>query len=173
MRAEEFVEFLAASMPSRQSLEEYGLDQEEILDVQSTFKAERLLPPEAGMEPSGPEIERLLRYFDCSRVQVGLIQFFRTGVDRPDGLSFARLEGDILVVRLDGTVWAYEAERPRCPCAVDSARFLDALGTFLRIRREKSVWAGRVLEAARACARAAGGSAYQPFYEELCGFLHR
>jgi hypothetical protein len=174
MRAEEFVQRLQAVMPSRECLQDYGLDEDEIEDVQSTFIAVRRNVGQAKEALSSSEIERLFELFDCTQVEIGLIRFGNRPTNHDNGICFAECEADLLVLNHDGRIVLYDHDHGAdegLPCAVNASYFLDALAEFLTIRHDKQIWKGRVLEAASKCAHVAGGTEYQKFYELLCAFL--
>jgi hypothetical protein len=174
MRAEEFVQRLQAAMPSRESLQEYGLTEDEIDDVQSTFIAVRRNAGQAKEALSSSELERMFELFDCSRIEIGLIRFYNLPTIHERGICFAECEADSLVLNHSGKIVLYEHDHGSdegLPCAVNASCFLDALAEFLSIRRDKQIWNARVLDAASKCAHAAGGTDYQKFYVLLCSFL--
>ncbi len=160
-------------MPSSEQLNEYGLDESEISDIQKTFKSvERNLSDSDSGARS--EIERLILRNDCSTVEVGLLRFLSYPKEHPQGAVVAVCENDPIVVRGDGTVAMYDHGNPdlkAMDCGADSERFLDALAAFIDIRRNKLQWKGRVTAAAEVCSQLAGGPAYLDFFRLLCGFL--
>lgn len=171
MNAEEFLQQVEKAMPERSILEEYGLEADEIADIQATFIAQRRSPSST---TARSEVERLVAEFDCSRLEIGLVRFSEELTAFADGRCFGACEADPLVVRPDGSIALYDHAQPASMlhvCANDAERFLDGLATFVRIRGEKSTWVGRVEEAAKAYAHSAGGSKYKDFFRSLCAFL--
>jgi|GEM_PF-5632766 len=159
-------------MPSRTELEEYGLDDDEIADIQASFEA----VPRVGVHGTnaqGHEIESLLRDYDCSRVEVGPVRLLPSTIEHPEGVVFGHCEADPLVMSDDGSIDLFDhasGERSLA-CARTSERFLDALAAFLRIQAARDDWRGRPAAAAAQCAAAAGGDTYRAFYGILTGFL--
>ncbi len=171
MNAETFLKCLQDVIPSRESLEDYGLENDEIEEIQATFLAPAKKSPE---EEQGDEVQRMLANFDCSRIEIGLIRFQDKVRSHLYGTMFAFCEADPLVIRKDGSIAMYDHANPdsmQLECAVNSERFLDALAKFIDIRSKKSNWKGRTVEAAELCANTAGGSQYCEFFRQLCGFL--
>lgn len=171
MNAENFLKHLLDAMPRRDSLEEYGLENDEIDEIQATFMA---IIRKSAREERGGEIQRMIAKFDCSRIEIGLIRFRDKPRSHSKGMMFAFCEADLLVEHGDGSIAMYDHANPDClqmECAVNSERFFDALAQFIDIRSNKSAWKGRVLEAAELCADAAGGSQYREFFRLLCGFV--
>ena len=171
MNAETFLQCLQDVMPGREALEDYGLENDEIEDIQATFLASARKSYE---KEQGDEIQRMLAIFDCSRIEVGLIRFQDKVRSHLYGTMFAFCEADPLVIRADGSIAMYDHSNPdsmQLKCAVSSERFLDALARFVDIRSKKLNWKGRTIEAAELCANTAGGSEYCDFFRLLCGFL--
>ncbi len=169
MTAEEFVRRLAKAMPDRLALTAYGLEDDEIATTQAVFRAQRR-PSRA---PAGAsELARLVVEFDCSHVEVGLVRFGARLERRPFGVIVAFCEAEPVVVAPDGRIVLHDHARPKSElmrCAVDSEHFLDALGVFVDMTRDKAVWNGRFQEAVATCGRAAGGAEYDDFFRMLCG----
>lgn len=173
MNAEDFVARLRDAMPSQESLADYGLDDEEIDAIQLTFIAKPRDQVQSTQE-SNHEIQRLIRDFDCSTVEIGLVRFCNEFAHLQSGERFAFCEADSVLLRKDGAVALYAHSAPDSlllECAADSERFLDALAEFVEVQKKKRDWEGRVQEAAIRCATAAGGEKYLDFYRLLCAFL--
>ena len=173
MKADAFVRHLQRAKPDRATLEEYGLDEEEIEEIESTFTASRRLPHAEGVLS---EAVRMVVEFDCAKLEVGPICF--NGEPRPlaKGVCFAVCEADPLMVVDSGAVVLCDHEEPervQLACAADAERFLDALARFVTVRQDRERWMGKVEEASALCAEAAGGASYSDFYRMLCAFLHR
>ncbi|WP_254512204.1 hypothetical protein [Anatilimnocola floriformis] len=173
MDADEFVTRLRAAMPSGEELEEYGLDEEEIRDIQATFIVKKNDTGQAWK--GGCEVERLIREYDCSQLEIGGLRFAGVASEYPTG---GQILGDFdnnpLVLNAAGEVIVCERVAPASvfmKCAVDCDRFLDALANFVCIRKDKSNWKGRATEAATRCAQLAGGNDCLKFYQVLCGFI--
>lgn len=158
-------------MPSSDTLEEYGLDEGEIEEIQATFVGERRA---LTTSEEHSEVERLITEFDCSRVEVGLVRFLDAPRDHSQGVQFAYCEADFIFLKENGSVVLVDGrmtESNGIKCATDFQRFLDGLGAFVEIRANKSNWKKRSGEAASLCAEAAGGSENLEFYRMLCSFL--
>jgi hypothetical protein len=167
----DFVNKLSDAMPSVEELDEYGMDESEIEDIRRTFFARKRDKP---IDLSGlPEssLTRLVRDYDCSTLEIGLVRFRETAKMLEHGWCFADCEAEEVVVTRDGTILLVDAGHPRLKCARDGTGFLNGLGEFIDLRRRKVEWKSRVSEAARKCAVAAGGDEYVEFFEMLCSFL--
>lgn len=171
MNAETFIKSIENVKPSRESLEDYGLEDEEIEEILATFMAPA---KKISKEEQNDEIQRMLTSFDCSKIEIGLIRFQDEVRAHSYGKMFAFCEADPLVIRADGSIAMYDHANPDpvpLECAGNSEKFLDALAKFIDIRSKKSNWKGRTVEAAELCAKAAGGSQYCDFFRQLCSFL--
>lgn len=172
MHSSDFLKVLHEAMPAHAELEEYGLDPEEIDEVQASFRS---APSKSsiGVATAKSELERMILEYDCSTVEVGLIRFLPAPHPCRQGVQIAYCEADPIIVDASGLVTMHDHGDPQksIECAADSERFLDALSVFIALRREKSQWKGRVEEAAGLCAAKAGGSSYMPFFRLLCGYL--
>lgn len=178
MKANEFVEVLRKAMPTRESLEEYGIDDDNIHYIQATFLAvQRIASIEERAEAkshSNP-VSQLISEYDCSNVEVGLLRFASAILPHKNGSQIAVCEADPVVLENDASINLYDhsTNEVSLRCAVDASHFLDALGRFVEIRGDKLKWLGNVEEAGRQCADLAGGPEYEPFYRMLCAFLAR
>jgi len=173
MHATEFLEIVHRAMPTREELESFGLDDDEIVEVQRTFTSKARLPSN-NRRIAKDEVEKMILENDCSSVEIGAVQFLNEPASHAHGTVVALCEADRLVVRQDGSVVVYDhadPERIQMECAVDSEHLLDGLAAFVEIRRNRSKWRGRTQEAAAVCANKAGGAAYTDFFASLCGFL--
>lgn len=172
MNGNEFVEALKNAMPARDELLRFGLSDDEINGVQNTFRAS-VRADSSSVDGASSELERLVTEFDCSTVEVGLLQFLALPKSHRMGTQVASVESDALVVRADGSVLMSDSSTSEVllDCARNSEAFLDALSAFIKIRRDKQSWMGRANEAAMVCASAAGGSKYLKFYQVMFGFL--
>ena len=155
-------------MPQRHVLADYGLNDDEIADIQATFVARRR---SASADPAASEAERMIVEFDCSRVEIGLVRLHGEITGHPEGLVFASCEADPLVVRADGCIAMLDhavGQKIALLCAADSERFLDAMTVYVDHRAAKDTDRCRT-DAAEECAKAAGGAQYRDFYRLLCG----
>lgn len=171
MNAQTFLRLVERTMPSRTSLEEYGLDDEEIEEIRSTFLAPKRGPSD---KADLSAVERMVVEFDCSKLELGLVRFNDRLIPLPWGTCFGYCEADPLVLTEDGTVALCDHARPDLApqlCAENADLFLDAMATFVSLRSEKAEWMGKVDQAAVKCATAAGGRKYVDFFRSLCSFL--
>jgi hypothetical protein len=172
MDADTFLSCLNDAMPTRESLRDYGLDDEEIEGIRAVFSAPAR---NNAREGQSSELERLVAQFDCSRLEVGLVNFLGEIEFHLHGRIFAYCEADPLVVRENGVVAMYDHADPcsmQTECSSDSEKFLDALCEFIQIRTHKSSWKGRLQDASESCANAAGGVRYKQFYDILCSSMN-
>lgn len=171
MNAQAFLRHVEHALPSRTSLEDYGLDDEEIEEIRSTFLAPKRGPSDKrNLSP----LERMVVEFDCSKLELGLVRFSDRLISLPLGTCFGYCEADPLVLTEDGSVALCDHERPDLVhqlCAENADRFLDAMATFVSLRSEKAAWMGKVDQAADKCATAAGGRKYMDFFCSLCAFF--
>lgn len=172
MNSSDFLNALSEAMPTNDELKEYGLNSEEIDGVQASFRfiARNLLNEKIAV---GSELERMIVEYDCSTVEVGLIRFLPRPQMHHNGVQVAYCEADPIIVNASGVVTMHSHDDPDASilCAADSQSFLDALSVFIKMRREKSHWKGRVEEAANLCSMKAGGGNSIPFFLMLCGYL--
>ncbi len=170
MSGEQFVAHLRRAMPNRETLEEYGLDADEVADIQATFVAPARTS--SGFI-AGNEINQMMADFDCSKVEVGLVRFLEQGEGHSLGRVFAMCEADRLILRPDGAIvmLPHGGTGGEIPCAVSPAQFLNAIATFVDMRTDKSAWKGKTDIAAERCAAAAGVPSDSDFYRLLCGFF--
>lgn len=147
-------------MPDRSTLISHGLDDQEVLEIQSTFLAAKRGGTVAPRNVS--EIERMIIEFDCSTLEVGLVRFNERLEVGALGKCFAYCEADALVITEDGRVGLVDHAAPQRVhqfCAASSEQFLDALA--LVVTREKGQSNTEMLAH---CANAAGGSEYTDFF---------
>lgn len=170
MSGEQFVAHLRRAMPDRETLEEYGLDPDEVADIQATFVAHARTSN--GFTASN-EIEQMLADFDCSKVEVGLVRFLERGEGHSLGKVFAFCEADRLILRPDGAIvmLPHSGTGGEIRCAASPAQFLDAIALFADMIADKSAWKGKTNIAAERCATAAGVPSDGDFYRLLCGFF--
>ncbi|TWT89261.1 hypothetical protein [Stieleria varia] len=170
MDAVAFVNSLRTLMPSAVDLEEYGLDAEEIADVQSAFDAKQRQTYEA----KNTEVEHLVTAFDCSSIAIGIVRFDSGVTSVKGGTRFAYCEADPLVVDGDGRILMLHhdvIDADPIGCAEDSERFLDAMLFAADAIVNRVGWKGRGIEVARECSERAGGSGYLGFYRSVVGGL--
>ncbi len=170
MSGEQFVAHLRRAMPDRETLKEYGLDADEVDDIQATFVAH--VRTSNGFTASN-EIEQMLADFDCSKVEVGLVRFLERGEGHSLGKVFAFCEADRLILRPDGAIvmLPHGESGGEIRCADSPAQFLDTIALFVDMRANKAAWKGKTNIAAERCATAAGVPSDSDFYRLLCGFF--
>lgn len=173
MNAEEFVTAVERSMPTRETLIEYGLDEDEIDGIQAAFRC-----PSRGRAtvPRGSvsELERLVIEYDCSTLEVSLLRFTEAPKSHEDGVIVAYWEADPVMVTNSGEIVAIDHENPNgksTPCGADSERFLAAIAFLVEGIGKKAQWRGRAAELAEACAERAGGAVFSGFFGSLTAFL--
>lgn len=172
MNADDFLRHVERTMPTRADLGDYGLDDAEIREVQSTFMAPRRAHA-ASVQTS--TVERMILDFDCSKLELGLVRFNERPFPLPAGSCFAVCEADPLVVTESGSIALCDHAKPESlprECAATADTFLDAMAVFASVRADKRTWLGKVENAAQACAEAAGGQRYVHFFRSLCAFLN-
>jgi hypothetical protein len=171
MRADSFIKHLKLSMPSRELLAEYGLDEDEISDIQTTFTANS---KKVSSHSESDEVLKMIEEYDCSKIEVGLVRFIDSPIPHAFGTIFAYCEADFLVLQRDGSIALYDHAAPETKlfdCALNSSHLLDGLAEFIDIRQEKSKWQGRIEDAVLICSNAAGGGDYKDFFRLLCSFI--
>lgn len=173
MRADDFVQSLRAQAPTREELLEYGLSDREIQEIQSTFSAQRRkdVPPALGYES---ELERLLRLYDCSTVEISQVHLNKQLESHPAGRAVARWEADPVVLLPSGELAAFdhaELDQRIADVSADSERFLAAMAALATLIRERDTWKGRAADATKKCVDLAGGERYLAFFQSLCAFL--
>ena len=173
MKATDFLHALRLSMPTEEELRLYGLDENEIGNIQGGFMA----TPRAGA-PSPPlvagEIGQLVERYDCKSIEVGIVHFDQKLTSAYDGYKFGACESDPLVINHLGNVLMYEHSNAKHPpeiCAISPEKFLDALAAFVEIRASRAGWAGKVEDAIKKCCLASGVSSARSFYASICSFL--
>jgi hypothetical protein len=173
MRVDEFARLMSESMPTKEQLVEYGLNDEEIEEIQRTFRCQRRGPTDAGSDPSS-ELERLVVDYDCSTLEVSQVRFSGAPEAHPQGgVVVGYWEADPIVVSKDGEVVALDHadQATSTPCAADSRLFLEAMACLVRARSNRLQWKGRAAELAEACAQEAGGDRYRAFFGALTAFV--
>ena len=174
MRAEHFLNNVQLSAPSLRTLEDFGLDQDEIEEIRLAFQCQRK-PDATDDGPFRNELERMLHLYDCSNLEIGLIRFSSDPRRTVAGVAIGCVEADPLIVHDDGQVATYDhadEQEMMLPCARTAEHFLEALSTFLHLRIEEGSRPRNARMAAELCAHAAGGLQYLSFYEVLCSPLY-
>jgi len=160
-------------MPSREVLADYGLNDEEIEDIQNSFRYISRDANKVSFKPAS-ELERMIVDNDCSALTISQVQFLDWPKKHRNGTVVAHWEADQIVVLQSGTVVAFDhanLDAPPVLCAKNSESFFDALAFLIEVISNKLVWRGRAMEVAEICTRKAGGGVYRDFFESLCAFL--
>jgi hypothetical protein len=172
VKAEEFVAALRFAMPSAASLSIYGLDDQEIRNIQASFDLRRR--EVADESTVAGEIGRLISSFESGSIEIGLVRFSDSLESSDHGWRFGFCEADPLyvthagnVVLLDHTCLHVGALR----CASTPERFLDALALRACMGRDRETWRGRASEAASRCCIESGEPESIAFHEMMCAFL--
>ena len=117
----------------------------------------------------------LVRRYDLSSVEVGLVEFGSAIYELAGKLCFGKAEADPLVIDEDsGHVQLLDHASPGyviCECARNASQFLDALvaGTeILGGRRSEDIIED--FDVVNRCAELAGGDEYRVFYAQILGW---
>lgn len=171
MKYIDFLNLVSSFRPSREELIEYGLDEAEIEDIRGTFSVTtRPLVGDVG----GDEVSKMILKNDCSQLAIGLLRFVVRPIEHSKGKIVAYCEADPVIVRWDGVIVMCDhagGVDVDIECARDSEKFLDAIGKFAEIRKNKLQWKGRFDDAVEISAGLAGNINSRDFYKILCGFL--
>jgi hypothetical protein len=177
MDAERFVQELAALAPSTAELQREGLSSEEARDFRKSYFCVRRADPLEWPKGAGQLVE-LLRHWDLSTVEIGMVQFRRPPGDTSAGVCIGCVEADPLLILPGGELVVHEFGTDGhllWTVAKSGDHLLDALiiaERFLgrRVRREIAL---NDYQAARSvalqCASAAGGGRHLDFYRMLVG----
>lgn len=178
MQPENFVTELQKAAPSEADLVKCGLSSQEAHQAMSRYFCVRRYQRLVG--PNGSdEVLELLKGWDLSKVQVGMVRFPVEPFELPGGICLGCVEADPLLLLLNsGEVVVYELgtkEHLLWRVAQNGSTLLDALviaAQFLSKRGVEKIDFDDN-EAARsvalACAAAAGGERYLDFYKMLIG----
>ena len=125
------------------------------------------------------ELLLLVQNYDCSKVQIGIVSFFKEIYILDDYIVLGEVEGDILALRKETLeIHVLDNENPQWiiwTCASSGKHFLDAMicaAEFFSIRIKNTHVAKNreyTRENVNKCASKAGGDAYQNFYSVLLG----
>jgi hypothetical protein len=180
MKSESFVYSLANIAPKREDFEKYSVSETFINDEIQRYHC----VPRNDIQQSQlflSEVLELLNRYDCSRLEIGLVNFMNDYIESANYIQFGTVEMDLLVVNkvtLEVEVLDYA-----CPdhtiwyCASNGESFLDAL--FLSAQYLKTIMFGKLLDAnsegaestVNICAYLAGGSKYRSFYDMLLNYM--
>jgi len=174
MLPQDFVERLAAAAPSISRLLELGLDHQEAADLRRQFYCPRRDPAGA---PEQNEVLALLKGWDVSAAQIGMVSFLQPPVATPTGIQVGRVEADDLVLLPDTGELVVEElgtdGHVLWRAAAGPGAFLDALCLSAEYLAKCGMpSSGSPAEprlVAEQAALLAGGDQYWPFYFMLLG----
>jgi hypothetical protein len=167
VNADEFVTAVRRLVPSPDEAARRDLSAAEIERLQRRFAC----APRLGRATRDNTLEDLLNRYDVSALEIGRLEFVSDPRPHWAGLVVAFFEADPVVLLLGGEVAVFEQARfgeRYLECAVDGGSFLSALAHCAEGLRARATWLDDLDEAARRCARLAGGTRYEAFYVALC-----
>lgn len=177
MDADAFARELAAAAPTLAALKKAGIKGKLATEMVGSYRCEKRPTPLT--EPAGSDaLLELLRGWDLSRIEVGMVRFTGTHADPSGAIHVGVVEADPLVTLPTGEIVVHELGangHVLWRAAESGSAFLDALVRAARFLAQRTIEAidFEDFEAARAaateCATAAGGKAYQNFYVMLLG----
>lgn len=178
MDLDTFVKQLADAAPSLDDLVKIGLSSEEADEFISSFRCVRRRPP--ATSPEGEDVLlSLLRHWDLTRVEIGMVRFPDVPSGEAGKLVVGLVEADPLVMLShDGEIVVHELgtqEHLLWRVAINSEAFLKAFLVAASFLGKQAV--GKIdfddCEAAASvaaqCAFTAGGDNYLDFYRMLLG----
>ena len=178
MKAEEFARILDASAPSEEAMMAVGLSQAEAKRFVREFSIDKLSAPVDIIEPL-KELGQLLANYDVSNLQIADIELLQLPYKGDTGLVIGSYEADILVMDCETGVLRVEEHATDghvlCDCALDGSAFLAALAHVVsyqgRCAVDRDLYRDNGLRnsVARECAKLAGGSRFDSFYQMLLG----
>jgi hypothetical protein len=177
MDANEFVQRLSTLAPSRESLQRFGLSEQEIVSWMKGFRARR--KKRVSESRFSDALLHLVDVYDASSVEIGMVCLARNVTRERDAYLVGQVEADELLV--DPSTFEVRCEEFGAPghvlwhCAADGGKFLDAMIMVAEFYSTATVDVDpsddtrAARHCARRCAEAAGGEAYQEFYQMLTG----
>lgn len=171
VKAEDFLARVQQCMPTRDALEAAGLDDEEIVDIQSAFRHQ----PRGEVHLLSNEIERMIEENDCFRIEVLGVRFLSHARAHPMGTAVAEWEADPIVVSSSGEVAAFDHVVPTFRlevCAATPSGFLAALVHLLEARTSGVKYSeSEAASLATHCAALAQHPGTFRFYRALFGMV--
>lgn len=178
MELDVFVKELAKIAPSTLDLERSGLSSEEAKRIVEGYFCVKRDRPLEETSSSDPVLE-LLRNWDLSKVEIGMVRFPGPPVERSGKIYIGYVEADPLVILLDsGEIvvhefgikehllwWAAKSGSHLLDALIIAARFLEKQGDGTIDFQDLKIAGPVALE----CATAAGGYKYLDFYKMLLG----
>ncbi len=148
--------------------------------IEDTFKRHTFLPKEQDntIAESDDPIQNLIRSFNVSNVEIGMVQFNDKIVNGKDYIIFGRVETDDLVIsRITKEILLLESgmEHILYHCASNSTTFLNALLQIAPFLQQRGIDdalfenADAQIQFASECGETAGGEKYNDFYKMLLG----
>ena len=174
MIAAEFCEKLRRLAPTVNELSSQGVAHDEIEKIRSSYFFIKRESVKSNVRQQD-EVLRLVQDFDGSAVEIGMVRFHSAIEDRDDGWIFGQCEADpLFLCRVSGEVkLKILGRRDPTPCAVNGAKFLDAMIVVAESLEEFSHLETEMpnLRSARAdsCANLAGGSRFSRYFVSLLG----
>jgi hypothetical protein len=181
MPIEYFVSRLNNLKPSEEDLIKLGFDEVFIKSVIDGYQCKKRTHVLNGILNKNTIIS-LMQEYDCSSVQIGLIQLHNRIIEEEDFYRIGEVEADILVLNkitfqievrellsLDNILWT---------CASNADNFLDTLlicAQFFSLRIKKPELADDISfthKTVLECSQASGGIEYIDFYKMLLGYFN-
>ena len=95
--SEDFVSLVRSLVPDRESLVRFGLDDDEIVEIQGSFRCEPRCVDRSNTT-SVCELEKLTNEYDCSSLEISLLSFAGPAKNHPFGKMIGWREADPIVV---------------------------------------------------------------------------
>jgi hypothetical protein len=127
------------------------------------------------LEDEGNQILMLMKYWNVSKLEIGMVRFQEGPVESKDGLQIGEVEADPLILSLETRQTIVEElgtdGHVLWTVAHDDTGFLDALAKAAGFLRERTDLADTTTarRVATECASLAGGQDYLDFYLMLLG----
>ncbi|MBY0535573.1 MAG: hypothetical protein K2P88_06965 [Chitinophagaceae bacterium] len=179
MKVREFVENLSKLTPSKTSLSKLGYENFEVDDKINSYK---LFPKRSFLSNNviKSEVIDLIECFDCSKLQIGILEFWHTCKQSENYVYFGTADGDILGVNkhtLEVQIIDYLAPNwVVFNCASNGSYFLDALIACVELysKRIQNLTLAEdnqiTYEYVLLSSKKAGGEKYIDFYKVLLGY---
>jgi hypothetical protein len=172
MRAATFVKELAKAAPSEDDLRAAGFSQ---VETEAFIASYKCIPRETNPSDNNgqDEVLILLRHWDTSRVEVGIVTFLNQPYEENGKTYIGYVEQDNLVVLSNGEVVVEElgnSDHILWRVAVNGAHLLEALAVAARFSKDcmvtgdDAIDVSKVQVMAKRCSDAAGGPRYEKFF---------
>ena len=178
MTYREFVSQLASTAPSHSDLSAVGLRDDLALKI---INQHHIQPRESQVEiqfPVHDGVIDLIRNYDVSKLEIGMVSFLDIPVNHGNYLHFAQVESDPMLLSLKGDVLVVDWQQfdhVIWQCAANSGKFFKAMiitSQFLTLNLlDDAIYNDETLatSVAASAAHAAGGTDYLSFYQMLLG----